>query len=246
MSPGGQLLHNASLLLWWAAACWLLWRVLNWRRDWFVATDKRFLLFYGFIRRRVAMMPLLKVTDMTYDRSILGRDPRLRQVRARVGRPGPGAVEHRPRAGCRHPLPRDLHPALRARARCCASPPARCPHRQTAARRRRRAVAVAVARPTARMPVGRLPRARAVEPRAGRRERPAEPDQHARSRGTAARTSAARCTWATPARSRSCGSPRDDEDARSTRRRTGPNAADRTASARSSAFLRTTGAALLH
>ena len=42
-------------------------------RDWFVATDKRFLLFYGFIRRRVAMMPLLKVTDMTYDRSILGR-----------------------------------------------------------------------------------------------------------------------------------------------------------------------------
>jgi hypothetical protein len=38
-----------------------------------VATDKRFLLFYGFISRRVAMMPLLKVTDMTYDRSILGR-----------------------------------------------------------------------------------------------------------------------------------------------------------------------------
>jgi len=73
MSPGGQVLHNASLLLWWAAAGWLLWRVLNWRRDWFVATDKRFLLFYGFISRRVAMMPLLKVTDMTYDRSILGR-----------------------------------------------------------------------------------------------------------------------------------------------------------------------------
>lgn len=73
MSPGGQLLHNGSLLLWWAAAGWLVWRILNWRRDWFVATDKRFLLFYGFIRRRVAMMPLLKVTDMTYDRSLLGR-----------------------------------------------------------------------------------------------------------------------------------------------------------------------------
>ena len=73
MSPGGQVLHNASLLFWWGAALWLLWRVLNWRRDWFVATDKRFLLFYGFLRRRVAMMPLLKVTDMTYDRSLLGR-----------------------------------------------------------------------------------------------------------------------------------------------------------------------------
>ena len=72
-SPGGQLLRNASLLFWWAAGLWLLWRVLNWRRDWFVATDKRFLLFYGFIRRKVAMMPLLKVTDMTYDRSLLGR-----------------------------------------------------------------------------------------------------------------------------------------------------------------------------
>ena len=56
-----------------APPCWLLWRVLNWRHDWFVATDKRFLLFYGFIRRKVAMMPLLKVTDMTYDRSLLGR-----------------------------------------------------------------------------------------------------------------------------------------------------------------------------
>ena len=49
------------------------WTVLNWRHEWFVATDKRFLLFYGFVRRKVAMMPLLKVTDMTYDRSLLGR-----------------------------------------------------------------------------------------------------------------------------------------------------------------------------
>lgn len=72
-SSGGQLLHNLSLLFWWGAAGWLVWRVLNWRRDWFVATDKRFLLFFGFIRRKVAMMPLLKVTDMTYDRSLLGR-----------------------------------------------------------------------------------------------------------------------------------------------------------------------------
>ncbi|KGN37268.1 PH domain-containing protein [Knoellia subterranea] len=56
-----------------AGALYLLWRWLNWRHDWFVATDKRFLLFYGFIRRKVAMMPLMKVTDMTFDRSIMGR-----------------------------------------------------------------------------------------------------------------------------------------------------------------------------
>ncbi|GAA4399931.1 hypothetical protein GCM10023168_08030 [Fodinibacter luteus] len=72
-SGGGAAVHNVSLVLWWGAALWLVWRVLNWRHEWFVATDKRFLLFYGFIRRKVAMMPLLKVTDMTYDRSLLGR-----------------------------------------------------------------------------------------------------------------------------------------------------------------------------
>ena len=35
LTPAGELLHNASLLLWWGAALWLLWRVLNWA--WFVA-----------------------------------------------------------------------------------------------------------------------------------------------------------------------------------------------------------------
>lgn len=72
-SPGGEVVWNLSIALWWAAAGWLVWRFLNWRHDWFVATDKRFLLFYGFIRRKVAMMPLLRVTDMTFDRTLLGR-----------------------------------------------------------------------------------------------------------------------------------------------------------------------------
>ena len=72
-TPGGEVLHNLSLAIWWVAVGWLLWRFLNWRHDWFVATDKRFLLFYGFIRRKVAMMPLMRVTDMTFDRSVLGR-----------------------------------------------------------------------------------------------------------------------------------------------------------------------------
>lgn len=47
--------------------------LLAWRRDWFVATDKRLLLFYGLLTRRVAMMPLSKVTDMSYSRSLPGR-----------------------------------------------------------------------------------------------------------------------------------------------------------------------------
>lgn len=70
---GGATLANVFWYAAFAGGGYFLWRYLNWRHDWFVATDKRFLLFYGFIRRKVAMMPLMKVTDMTFDRSVMGR-----------------------------------------------------------------------------------------------------------------------------------------------------------------------------
>ncbi|MGN6751896.1 MAG: PH domain-containing protein [Intrasporangium sp.] len=61
----------------WLAFCFLVaragWRVLEWRHDWFLATDKRLLLRYGLVTHKVAMMPLLKVTDMSYVRSIPGQ-----------------------------------------------------------------------------------------------------------------------------------------------------------------------------
>ncbi|WP_462418661.1 PH domain-containing protein [Kytococcus sp. Marseille-QA3725] len=63
-------------LLWWVwfvvlgRTLFLLWQ---WRRTWFVGTDRRLLLTYGVLVRRVAMMPLSKVTDMNYGRSLLGR-----------------------------------------------------------------------------------------------------------------------------------------------------------------------------
>jgi membrane protein YdbS with pleckstrin-like domain len=63
-------------LLWWAwfaLAGRAIWRVLERRHDWFVATDKRLILTYGLITQKVAMMPLAKVTDMSYNRSPLGR-----------------------------------------------------------------------------------------------------------------------------------------------------------------------------
>ncbi|YAL83611.1 PH domain-containing protein [Dermacoccaceae bacterium W4C1] len=50
-----------------------IWETLSWRVSWFIATDKRLLLLYGLVTKRVAMMPLSKVTDMSYSRSPLGR-----------------------------------------------------------------------------------------------------------------------------------------------------------------------------
>lgn len=51
----------------------MLWNLAEWRHDWFVATDKRLLLRHGLITHKVSMMPLLKVTDMSYERSVLGK-----------------------------------------------------------------------------------------------------------------------------------------------------------------------------
>lgn len=68
-----HLVSDLAWLGWFALVFWFIWELFEWRRDWFVATDKRLLMFYGFVTRRVAMMPLVKVTDMTYNRSIPGR-----------------------------------------------------------------------------------------------------------------------------------------------------------------------------
>lgn len=73
IDPG---LHLLATLLWWvwfALVARAIYRIAEWRHDWFVATDKRLLLFYGFITRKVSMMPLSKVTDMSYNRSVPGR-----------------------------------------------------------------------------------------------------------------------------------------------------------------------------
>jgi membrane protein YdbS with pleckstrin-like domain len=50
-----------------------VWRGWEWRVDRILVTDHRFLEVSGILTRRVATMPLTKVTDMTYRRSILGR-----------------------------------------------------------------------------------------------------------------------------------------------------------------------------
>jgi len=51
----------------------LLWKAMNWALEFFVVTSHRILLTSGVFTRKVAMMPLSKVTDMSFQRSFAGR-----------------------------------------------------------------------------------------------------------------------------------------------------------------------------
>ena len=69
----GGVFARALWLLWFVLLGWMLFQVAQWRHDRFIATDKRLLLNYGLFTQKVAMMPLIKVTDMSYQRSVPGR-----------------------------------------------------------------------------------------------------------------------------------------------------------------------------
>ena len=58
---------------WLALVTYFIWRLIEWSVDWFVVTNRRFLLAQGVFTRRVGMMPLARVTDMRYERPLLGR-----------------------------------------------------------------------------------------------------------------------------------------------------------------------------
>jgi len=60
-------------ILWAILLLRLAWRVINWLLTYFVITSQRLLLTQGFPTRRVDMMPLTKVTDMSFNRSPTGQ-----------------------------------------------------------------------------------------------------------------------------------------------------------------------------
>jgi len=66
-------LWMAAVGVWAVIMSWVAWRVADWYYDRFILTNKRLMLVNGIITRRVAMMPLIKVTDMKYEQSPLGR-----------------------------------------------------------------------------------------------------------------------------------------------------------------------------
>jgi membrane protein YdbS with pleckstrin-like domain len=62
-----------ALLVWLGIMGYVGWRVADWHFDRFILTNKRIMKISGIITRNVAMMPLLRVTDMKYEQTPLGR-----------------------------------------------------------------------------------------------------------------------------------------------------------------------------
>jgi uncharacterized membrane protein YgcG len=76
LPPSGQRTVLPDVLFWVSFAAFGrgVWRVAEWAwRDRLVMTDKRIMLIHGWWNREVPMMPHIKVTDMTFRRSLPGR-----------------------------------------------------------------------------------------------------------------------------------------------------------------------------
>ena len=52
---------------------WTIGKIVDWAMNYFVVTSQRMLLAQGILVRKVNMMPLTKVTDMSFQRSPLGQ-----------------------------------------------------------------------------------------------------------------------------------------------------------------------------
>jgi len=67
---------TAILIIWGLWVLLLLWlgvKIWDWAVNYFVVTSHRLLLAQGVIVRKVGMLPLAKVTDMSFQRSTIGR-----------------------------------------------------------------------------------------------------------------------------------------------------------------------------
>lgn len=60
-------------VLWGLLFLWLVGKVFEWSQNYFVVTSQRMLLAQGVITRKVNMLPLSKVTDMSFQRTAFGR-----------------------------------------------------------------------------------------------------------------------------------------------------------------------------
>jgi membrane protein YdbS with pleckstrin-like domain len=66
-------LVTVVMLIWALVILWVVFKVTDWWFDRFILTNKRVMVVSGIFARNVAMMPLLRVTDMKYVQSPIGR-----------------------------------------------------------------------------------------------------------------------------------------------------------------------------
>jgi uncharacterized membrane protein YdbT with pleckstrin-like domain len=67
---------TAILIIWGAWVLLLLWfvfKIWDWSVNYFVVTSHRLILAKGFVVRKIGMLPLTKVTDMSFQRTTIGR-----------------------------------------------------------------------------------------------------------------------------------------------------------------------------
>jgi Bacterial PH domain len=69
----GGPLDTIALVLWGLLVLRLLATLLDWWRKLFLATDRRLMQVSGIVTRQVDIMPMSKVTDMRYDRTLTGQ-----------------------------------------------------------------------------------------------------------------------------------------------------------------------------
>ncbi len=68
-----EILRGVVWIAWIGLALNLVWQAVNWAVDYFVVTSQRIMLTSGVLTRKVGMMPLGKVTDMSFQRSFGGQ-----------------------------------------------------------------------------------------------------------------------------------------------------------------------------
>jgi membrane protein YdbS with pleckstrin-like domain len=70
---GVELLRLTALSFLGLSALWFVWVLIDWHYERFIVTNQRVLLVSGVLTRRVAIMPLIKVTDLTFEQTLPGR-----------------------------------------------------------------------------------------------------------------------------------------------------------------------------
>jgi hypothetical protein len=73
LPDGALIIRDIAIWLWVALVLRLLWKIFDWYMELFLATDRRLMLVHGILTRKVDIMPMSKVTDMRYDRTVTGK-----------------------------------------------------------------------------------------------------------------------------------------------------------------------------